>query len=166
MQDNEQAPSDAVEPSGNLEVVPVTAPSIASHWLYQRAANGQIPDPPAPLELDLSPEQMQAIKNQFIHAVRWAAQACTDGGKIDSFDPDALVLNARLAFFGPMSLLMPSGAPSVPVDLSALEHFEPTVAHKSGLYGLPGCQHTLCPCEDVCSRDGVCRHPAVDEHGS
>ena len=48
------------------------------HWLYERATDGYVGDPP---------------KGSLREAARWAVKATTNGGRILDFDPDAMVQN-------------------------------------------------------------------------
>lgn len=87
-----------VLPDGSAFAV-ASYPLPANHWLtaprvYEVGRDDDVP-PPA-----LTNDQRHAVSV----AVKWATRGATDCGKLQDFDPDALVQNAVYALCGPYGL--------------------------------------------------------------
>lgn len=89
-------------PATELSVLPddsgcftLSLPLADDHWLYQERD-----EPPMGLK-DRFPENTQAeIEEHVKAAAKYAIKAATDNGRIEDFDPDALLLNLRVGLFG------------------------------------------------------------------
>ena len=84
-------------------------PLPKDHWLYKESEyeDGAIDpnDLPAPI-------LTHSLRQQVIAAIRYAVRGATLCGKVEDFDPDALVQNAVYALCGPYG----SSAPTPPVS--------------------------------------------------
>ena len=84
-------------------------PLPKDHWLYKESEyeEGAVEpnDLPAPI-------LTRSLRQQVIAAIRYAVRSTTMCGKVDDFDPDALVQNAVYALCGPYG----KAAPTPPVS--------------------------------------------------
>lgn len=70
-------------------------PLPKDHWLYATHDN----EPPAPMRIGNS-EKRTTLAEQITSAARYAVRASTMNGKIDDFDPDAMVQNMIIGLLG------------------------------------------------------------------
>jgi hypothetical protein len=74
-------------------------PLPADHWLYAKPVEGWddvrncSPERPLPI-------LTEQLRPQVVAALRYAIRAATQNGKIEDFDPDALVQSAVVALCG------------------------------------------------------------------
>lgn len=70
-------------------------PLPRDHWLYAEDYN----EPPMPLCTGVGPER-SALAEQVTAAARYAIRASTMNGKVQDFDPDAMVQNFIVGLLG------------------------------------------------------------------
>lgn len=73
----------------------MSMPLPKDHWLTKEGWN----EPPAPWKIGLSPER-DALVARIRVAAKYAIRASTMNGKIDDFDPDAMVNNFVIGMLG------------------------------------------------------------------
>ena len=82
-------------------------PLPKDHWLYKESEyeEGEVEpnDLPAPI-------LTRSLRQQVIAAIRYAVRSATMCGKVEDFDPDALVQNAVYALCGPYGKAAPTPA--------------------------------------------------------
>lgn len=74
----------------------MTMPLPKDHWLTADGHN----EPPAPLRVGTDSPARAVLVQQVTAAARYAVRAATDNGKINDFDPDAMVQNMVVGLLG------------------------------------------------------------------
>lgn len=75
----------------------VNWPLPKDHWLYEDKYNV----PPMPFRCGTNdPDTRNAMKCDIVAAARYAVRCATMNGKVDDFDPDALVQNMVVGMLG------------------------------------------------------------------
>ena len=73
-------------------------PLPADHWLYTETEECE--PPPMPLRMGTDDPDRQKMNAAVRAAGRYAVRAATNNGKIDDFDPDAMVQNFVVGMLG------------------------------------------------------------------
>ena len=86
---------EAVLPDGS-GFLTASFPLPKDHWLLVDKFN----DPPMPFKMGTDNPLRGAIVEQIKAAARYAVRASTDNGKLQDFDPDAMVQNMTIGLVG------------------------------------------------------------------
>lgn len=70
-------------------------PLPKDHWIYQEPNV-----PPMPMRMGCENPGRQEMTGKIVAAARYAVRGATDSGRIDDFDPDALVQNMVIGLLG------------------------------------------------------------------
>lgn len=73
----------------------MSMPLPKDHWLTKEGWN----EPPAPMKIGLGDRRTELV-NQVRLAAKYAVRASTMNGKLDDFDPDAMVNNFVVGLLG------------------------------------------------------------------
>ena len=73
-------------------------PLPTDHWLY--ADDGKYEAPPMPMRMGTDDPRRKAFNDMVRDAARYAVRAATMKGKLEDFDPDALVQNMVVGLLG------------------------------------------------------------------
>jgi hypothetical protein len=68
----------------------ISYPLPKNHWIYQKNPV----DPPDRIYSPITNE----LRHDIIESAKWAIRAATDSGRIEDFDPDAILQNILFAF--------------------------------------------------------------------
>lgn len=71
-------------------------PLPKDHWLYKEGFN----EPPMPFRIGTTSRFREELATQITAAARYAVRASTMNGKIEDFDPDAMVQNFIVGMLG------------------------------------------------------------------
>ena len=74
----------------------MSLPLPKDHWLTAEGFD----EPPMPMRMGTDDPRREEMKKQIVAAGRYAVRAATGNGKIDDFDPDAMVDNFVIGLLG------------------------------------------------------------------
>jgi hypothetical protein len=95
MPDNEVT----ILPDGSaFAVVEMALP--ADHWLYSRDIEGFVEPPPMTIRAGTASIYRKELVTKITQAARYAVRASTACGKVQDFDPDAMVQNMIIGLVG------------------------------------------------------------------
>lgn len=85
---------------GKLESEHVASfPLSKTHWLYKEEEIGY-EEPPMPFRRGVDEPDRAEWVEKLTKAARWAVRHSTENGRIDDYDPDAMVTNFVIACVG------------------------------------------------------------------
>ena len=74
-------------------------PLSKDHWLFAEPESGY-EIPPMPMRIGTDDPRRSEMKEMLQQAGRYAVRAATSNGKIDDFDPDAIIQNLIVGMLG------------------------------------------------------------------
>lgn len=87
-----------VLPDGSAFAV-MSLPLPDDHWLFAKSESGH-EKPPIPMRMSTDGPRRAEMRKKLQQAGRYAIRAATMNGKIDDFDPDALIQNLIVGMLG------------------------------------------------------------------
>lgn len=77
----------------------ISLPLPNGHWLFAEPESG-CEEPPMPMQMGTDDPRRVEMKEMLQRAGRYAIRAATSNGKINDFDPDALIQNLIIGMLG------------------------------------------------------------------
>lgn len=76
----------------------VSMPLPKNHWLIKNPDDFNVP--PMPLRMGIKNPMRKSFENALMEAGKYALRSATMNGKIDDYDPDAVIQNLIVGFLG------------------------------------------------------------------
>ena len=77
----------------------ISLPLPDDHWLFAEPESGY-ENPPMPMRIGTDDPRRREMKEMLQQAGRYAVRAATANGKVDNYDPDAVIQNLIVGMLG------------------------------------------------------------------